>query len=149
MSSRHLHPIACRLPRAQRDAIVQLAFDRGMSISGIIKEALSPYLTGVHPGVSTQADSPSLSDGCRPAPTPPNPTPAQPETLAEALTKRLGYSGTSSQRVFTDKPSSFCPSLPQRAPQKRDRRPAPAGHGMSEKPQPMFVDTASGMRRVR
>jgi hypothetical protein len=39
--------------------------------------------------------------------------------LAEAFAKRVGYSGTSSQRRFTDKPSSFCPSLPQRLPEKR------------------------------
>jgi hypothetical protein len=80
----------------------------------------SRYLIGVHPGVNTQADSPIINGGCRPAPTAPQNAPlAQPETLAEALAKRLGYSGASSQRLVTDKPSSFCPSLPQRFPENR------------------------------
>jgi len=52
MSSRYLHPIACRLPRAERDAIAEIARRQDLSNSALVKEALRRMLFGVHPGVN-------------------------------------------------------------------------------------------------
>ena len=52
MSSRYLHPIACRLPRAERNAIAEFARRRDLSVSALVKEALRRMLFGVHPGVN-------------------------------------------------------------------------------------------------
>jgi hypothetical protein len=54
MSSRHLHPVSCRLPRSERAAVVTLAASRGMSVSALLKAALRYYLgspISVDPGV--------------------------------------------------------------------------------------------------
>ena len=47
-------PLSCRLPLQDRFAIIRLAKARGMSISGLIKEALRPYLDGVDVKVDEQ-----------------------------------------------------------------------------------------------
>ncbi len=52
MSSRYLHPIACRLPRAERNAIAEIARRQDLSVSALAKEALRRMLFGVHPGVN-------------------------------------------------------------------------------------------------
>ncbi len=52
MSSRYLHPIACRLPRAERNAIAEFARRQDLSVSALTKEALRRMLFGVHPGVN-------------------------------------------------------------------------------------------------
>ena len=52
MSSRYLHPIACRLPRAERNAIAEFARRQDLSVSALAKEALRRMLFGVHPGVN-------------------------------------------------------------------------------------------------
>ena len=52
MSSRYLHPIACRLPRAERNAIAEFARRQELSVSALAKEALRRMLFGVHPGVN-------------------------------------------------------------------------------------------------
>src|SRR6516225_723445 len=54
MSSRHLHPLSCRLPRGERAAVVTFAASRGMSVSALLKAALRNYLgspISVDPGV--------------------------------------------------------------------------------------------------
>lgn len=70
MSSRHLHPLACRLPRAERASAVAFARARGLSVSGLIKAALRAYLAaqsavdgGVHKRIA-----PSLSDAVQAIP---------------------------------------------------------------------------------
>jgi hypothetical protein len=63
MSSRYLHPLACRLPRAKRDAVVATAIARGVSVSGLIKEALRHYLGGVDPGVHARYNHPAPNTG--------------------------------------------------------------------------------------
>lgn len=52
MSSRYLHPLACRLPRKERNAIDEIARTNKMSVSALTKEALRRMLFGVHPGVN-------------------------------------------------------------------------------------------------
>ena len=52
MSSRYLHPIACRLPRKEKNAIDEIARTNKMSVSALTKEALRRMLFGVHPGVN-------------------------------------------------------------------------------------------------
>jgi hypothetical protein len=69
MSSRHLHPLACRVPRADRNAIVAIADARGMSISALIKEALFSYLKGVHSGVNLPPIIPVANAGPGPSAT--------------------------------------------------------------------------------
>jgi len=44
VSSRHLHPVSCRLPRGERAAVVTLAASLGMSVSALLKAALRHYL---------------------------------------------------------------------------------------------------------
>lgn len=56
MSSRYLHPIACRLPRKEKNAIDEIARTNKMSVSALTKEALRRMLFGVHPGVNLPAN---------------------------------------------------------------------------------------------
>jgi hypothetical protein len=62
MSSRHLHPLACRLPREERNAIVTIAVARGISVSGLLKAALRHYLSAVHSGVNAGPILPAATD---------------------------------------------------------------------------------------
>jgi hypothetical protein len=55
MSSRHLHPLSARLPRAERAAVVAFACSRGVSISSVLKTALRAYLKGVDAGVDAHS----------------------------------------------------------------------------------------------
>lgn len=54
MSSRHHMPLSCRLPVSHRATVVRIAAQRGMTVSSLIKEALKPYIDGVHLGVNEQ-----------------------------------------------------------------------------------------------
>lgn len=83
MSSRYLHPLACRLPRAEREAVVAIAVARGVSVSGLIKLALRQYLAGVHPGVNAGSNLPAASVGPKPPAT--RQQPSQPRSLSEAF----------------------------------------------------------------
>ena len=42
--SRPLHPLACRVGRAERASVVAFARAQGMSVSGLMKTALRQYL---------------------------------------------------------------------------------------------------------
>ena len=55
MSSRHLHPLSVRLPRAERNAVVAFACSRGVSISSVLKTALRRYLPEGTLGVDTHS----------------------------------------------------------------------------------------------
>jgi hypothetical protein len=55
MSSRSLHPLSVRLPRAERDLVIGYARSRRVSISSVLKTALRRYLPGVHAGVDTRS----------------------------------------------------------------------------------------------
>jgi hypothetical protein len=57
VSSRYLHPLACRAPRAFCMAVVAAARRREMSVSAFIKEALRRHLDSVDVGVNMPADS--------------------------------------------------------------------------------------------
>ena len=52
MSSRHLHPVAARVSRRFRAAIVGAARSQGISVSALIKEAVRKHLGEVDPGVN-------------------------------------------------------------------------------------------------
>lgn len=41
---RPLHPLACRIGRAERAAVVAFARERGISVSGLIKNAVRAYI---------------------------------------------------------------------------------------------------------
>ena len=66
MSSRNLHPIACRLPRAERNAIADFARRRDMSVSALAKEALRRMLFGVHPSVNPPVNFSLTQEGLKP-----------------------------------------------------------------------------------
>ena len=69
--SRPLHPLACRIGRAERAAVVAFAHRQCMSVSGLLKTALRAYLAsqpdvqptvnaGVNMGLSDALASPPL-----------------------------------------------------------------------------------------
>lgn len=63
MSSRHVHPLACRLSRAERAAVVARAHRLGLTVSGYIKALLRADAAahpGVNPGVNSFRDSAPL-----------------------------------------------------------------------------------------
>ena len=70
MSSRYLHPIACRLPRAERNAIAEFARRQDLSVSALAKEALRRMLFGVHPGVNAPGNFSFATDARKPEKTP-------------------------------------------------------------------------------
>ena len=70
MSSRYLHPIACRLPRAERNAIAEFARRQDLSVSALAKEALRRMLFGVHPGVNAPGNLSFTGEPLRPDKTP-------------------------------------------------------------------------------
>lgn len=87
MSSRFLHPLACRLPRAEREAVVLMAITRGVSVSALLKQALRHYLNGVHPGVNAASLNSVPSVGQNPSET--RLQSPQPRGLAEAFAASL------------------------------------------------------------
>ena len=66
MSSRYLHPIACRLPRAERNAIAEFARRQDLSVSALAKEALRRMLFGVHPGVNAPGNFSFTEEALKP-----------------------------------------------------------------------------------
>lgn len=42
--ARPLHPLACRVGRSERAAVVAFARERGISVSGLIKNAVRQYI---------------------------------------------------------------------------------------------------------
>ena len=128
MSSRYLHPLACRLPRAEREAVVAIAILHGVSISRLIKEALRHYLGGVNPGVnpgstlSVPSVGPKSAASGRQSP--------QPKSLAEAYAASLtvappdGKSIGSARWVETDigLPSTFLNRRLKPRPQRQPPR---------------------------
>ena len=59
MSARPLHPLACRIGRAERASVVAFARAQGLSVSGLMKTALRQYLAAqpafvAPPAVTTQ-----------------------------------------------------------------------------------------------
>lgn len=71
MSSRHLHPVAARVSRSFRAAIVSTARRQGISVSALIKEALHKHLGDVDAGVNAPPRSAaSTAPVLRPDPTP-------------------------------------------------------------------------------
>ena len=66
MSSRNLHPLACRLSRGSK-CDWGMAIARGVSVSGLIKQALRQYLSGVHPRRVRRVFFPALGAGSNPS----------------------------------------------------------------------------------
>jgi len=62
----HLHPLACRVGRAERASVVAFAHRQGMSVSGLLKTALRQYLAAqpdlqpVHAGVNKGLSDPPM-----------------------------------------------------------------------------------------
>jgi hypothetical protein len=50
---RPLHPLACRIGRVERAAVVAFARERGISVSGLIKNAVRTYIAAA-PAVEPQ-----------------------------------------------------------------------------------------------
>ena len=53
--SRSLHPLACRIGRAERASIVAFAHSQGLSVSGLLKVALRQYLASQPAAVAQPA----------------------------------------------------------------------------------------------
>jgi len=96
--SRTLHPLACRIGRAERAQIVQFAHAQGLSVSGLLKTALRRYLASqpaypvqpVHAGVNEGLSDPPML----PALLAPLRLPRQPGNLrASALLRRGARDG--------------------------------------------------------
>jgi hypothetical protein len=91
MSSRHSHPISCRLPRKERADVVAFARNRGLSLSGLLKVAVRRYISsetavypGVHQGALSQEPCPLDLAGMFPIRQPARPkSPPKPENRPE------------------------------------------------------------------
>jgi hypothetical protein len=92
MSSRNLHPLACRLPRAERMQAVAFARSNGLSNTALLKIALREFLKAqpaVNAGVNKLSDSPVT-----PALLTPHRLPRQPGSVrASALLRRSARDG--------------------------------------------------------
>lgn len=79
MSSRHVHPLACRRSRTKRAAVVAYARANGFSISGLLNAALDEFMAahpGVNPGVNSFRESAPFGSPLLPVALRPNPAKA-------------------------------------------------------------------------
>jgi hypothetical protein len=61
MSIRRDHPLACRLPKVDGETFKRIARQRGMSVSGLIKIAIEPYLREVNQELTEPFDFATVS----------------------------------------------------------------------------------------